>query len=298
MAVITLTTDFGVADGYVGTMKGVILSIAPASQLVDISHDIQPANVRQAAYVLSTAAPFFPPGTVHVVVVDPGVGSARRPIAVRTERAFYVGPDNGVLSYPLLQGDRAPLTGRPSEASRGQAPAQAPDPHGTSGPICPAVSVVHLDREELWLPTVSRTFHGRDIFSAVAARLASGVRFEDLGSPISDAVTFPLPRPQRLADGSIRGEVLHADRFGNLITDIPGQWLSVAPSWQLVIGGRTIWGLSETYASAPRGELLALTGSEGLLEIAVREGSAARVLHAGAGSVVLAAPDPGRRDSA
>jgi S-adenosylmethionine hydrolase len=257
MPVLTLTTDFGQEDGYVGTMKGVILSIAPQARIVDISHDITPQNIRQAAYVLSTAAPYFPPDTVHVVVVDPGVGSARRPIAVRTESACYVAPDNGVLSYPLAE---------------------------------PQAAVVHLDRPAYWLPAISHTFHGRDIFSPVGAHLAAGVAFDAVGSAISDAVAFPLPQPERLADGSLRGQVLHADRFGNLITDIPMSWLSEGEGWSFEIAGQRIVGLSVTYAAVGRGTLVALAGSEGLLEIAVREGSAAEVLGADAGTEVVAVP--------
>jgi S-adenosylmethionine hydrolase len=257
MAVITLTTDFGQDDGYVGTMKGVILSIAPEVRIVDISHDISPQNIRQAAYVLSTAAPYFAPATVHVVVVDPGVGSARRPIAVSTDSARYVAPDNGVLSYAL------------SELG-----AQA----------------VQLDRPHYWLPVVSHTFHGRDIFSPVGAHLASGVTLDEVGTAITDAETFPLPRPQRLADGTVQGAVLHADRFGNLITDIPMSWLADGQGWSFEIAEQRIAGLGVTYAAVARGTLVALAGSEGMLEIAVREGSAAEVLGAGAGTEVVATP--------
>jgi S-adenosylmethionine hydrolase len=256
-AVITLTTDFGQKDGYVGTMKGVILSIAPLARIVDISHDIRPQDLRQAMYILSTAVPYFPPSTVHVVVVDPGVGSARRPIAVRTGSAYYVAPDNGVLSYPLGEPDS---------------------------------SVVHLDCAEYWLPVVSNTFHGRDIFSPVGAHLAAGVPFHVLGTEISDAITLPLPQPERLADGSLRGQVQHADRFGNLITDIPMSWLAEGMGWRFEIAGRRIAGLSITYAAVARGELIALAGSDGLLEISIREGNAAETLPASAGTVVTAMP--------
>jgi len=262
MPIITLTTDFGEADGYVGAMKGVILGIAPEARIVDISHDIEPQNVRQAAYVLSTAVPYFPQGTIHVVVVDPGVGSARRPIAVRTGSAYFVGPDNGVFSHALAREQEA----------------------GVKEP-----TVLHLNRREFWLPTISQTFHGRDIFSPVAAHLAAGVPFEMLGTPISDPVILSLPRPERMPDGSIRGEVLHADRFGNLITDIPMSWLA-GNQWVFEIAGRRIEGLSATYAAVRRHALLALPGSEGLLEIAVREGSAAERLGVGEGALVIAKP--------
>jgi S-adenosylmethionine hydrolase len=257
-AVITLTTDFGQEDGYVGTMKGVILSIAPQARIVDISHDIAPQSLRQAMYILSTAVPYFPPSTVHVVVVDPGVGSSRRPIAVRTGSASYVAPDNGVLSHPLAE---------------------------------PNVAIVHLDRPEFWLPAVSNTFHGRDIFSPVGAHLAAGVPFDALGSVVTDAITLPLPQPERLADGSLRGQVQHADRFGNLITDIPMSWLAEGKGWRFEIAGRRIAELSITYAAVACGTLVALAGSDGLLEISIREGSAAKTLAAGAGTPVTAMPE-------
>ncbi|MDH7484892.1 MAG: SAM-dependent chlorinase/fluorinase [Anaerolineae bacterium] len=283
MSIITLTTDFGLADGYVGTMKGVILSIAPQAHIVDISHDVGPQNVRQAAYVLSTAAPYFPPGSIHVVVVDPGVGSARRPIAVRTERAYFVGPDNGVFSYVL--------TGRdPGSEIGDQGSGEQPVTWNSK----PETTILHLDRPQFWLPTISRTFHGRDIFSPVAAHLAAGVPFDTLGTPIADPVILPLPRPERRPDGSIRGQVLHADRFGNLITDIPVGWLAAGKSWRFDIAGQCIEGLSLTYAAAGQGELVALPGSDGLLEIAVREGSAAKMLHVGAGAQVIAMPEETR----
>ncbi|RLC85831.1 MAG: hypothetical protein DRI79_10855, partial [Chloroflexi bacterium] len=184
---VTLTTDFGTADGYVGTMKGVILSIAPDAQLVDISHEIAPQNVRQAAYVLYTAYPFFPPHTVHLVVVDPGVGSARRPIALRTPAGYFVGPDNGVFSYVMAR--------EPVEA------------------------LVELRDPRYRLPQVSHTFHGRDVFAPAAAHLAAGVPITALGPPVLDPVTFPPPCLEITPEG-ITGEVLHADRFGNVITSI------------------------------------------------------------------------------
>lgn len=257
MPVITLTTDFGRKDGYVGAMKGVILSIAPEARIVDISHDVDPQNLREAAYILSTAVPYFPPSAIHVVVVDPGVGSGRRPIVVRTESATFVAPDNGVLSGFLA---------------------------------APGVQVLHADRPEYWLEAVSSTFHGRDIFAPLAARLAAGLRFEALGTAITDPVTFRLFRSERFPDGSLRGRVMHADRFGNLITDIPISWLEESDRWLLEIAGRHIDGLSLSYASADRGALMALAGSGGLLEVAVREGNAAQVLDAGPGAAVIVTP--------
>jgi len=263
---VTLTTDFGTADGYVGTMKGVILSIVPGAQLVDISHEIAPQNVRQAAYVLYTAVPFFPAHAVHVVVVDPGVGSARRPIAVRTPAGTFVGPDNGVFSYLMA---------------------------------CePVEVVVELAEPRYHMPQVSHTFHGRDIFSPVGAHLAAGVSINALGPPVHDPVVFPPPRLE-VGSGQISGEVLHADHFGNVITSIGllvwrGDELSFTPAFGAAGDGaevclnareatvalpeRDLSGVFRTYAQVARGEALALVGSEGHLEIAVREGNAAQAL--------------------
>ncbi len=268
---ITLTTDFGLADGYVGTMKGVILGIAPDACLVDISHEIPPQDVRHAAFVLYAAYPFFPPHTVHVVVVDPGVGSARRPIALRTPSGTFVGPDNGVFSYVLAR-ERVD-------------------------------ALVELANPCYRLPEVSYTFHGRDVFAPAAAHLAAGVPITILGPCVSDPVTFPLPCLE-IAPGVILGEVLHTDRFGNAITSIgllvwDGEELMLGPAFRgasregtealagkpvrfradqvvVVVAGQEIPGVRHTYAEARSGQLLSLVGSEGHLEIAVREGSAAQ----------------------
>ena len=185
--VITLLTDFGLSDAYVGTMKGAILSICPGAQLIDLTHTIQPQNVRQAAYVLLTAYRYFPPHTIFLVVVDPGVGTARRPIAVATDHGFYVAPDNGVLSY--IQ------------------------------PHVHIQQIVTLENSDYWLPIISQTFHGRDIFGPAAAHLASGVPITDFGPVIPRLVTLPDPRLE-ITSAAIHGEVLHIDHFGNIITSI------------------------------------------------------------------------------
>ena len=272
---VTLTTDFGTADGYVGTMKGVILDIAPGARLVDLSHEIAPQDVRQAAYVLYTAYSFFPPHTVHLVVVDPGVGSARRPIGLRTPKGFFVGPDNGVFSYVMARE--------------------------------PVEVLVELADPRYRLPQVSHTFHGRDVFAPAAAHLAAGVRIEALGPPVPDPVTFPPPRLE-IASDSVTGEVLHADHFGNVITSIgklawSGDRLSLEPAFReagnreqvrfkaaestVVAGEWEVAGVFRTYAEVEPGEVLALVGSEGHLEIAVREGNAARRLRLRPGQTVV-----------
>jgi S-adenosylmethionine hydrolase len=262
MAIISLTTDFGQFDGYVGVMKGVILGIAPDAQLVDLSHEIAPQDVRQATHVLARAMPFFPQGAIHVVVVDPGVGAARRPILVTTASAVFVGPDNGVLTPALTDA---------------------------------TAKTWQLDRPEFWLPEVSATFHGRDVFAPVAGHLARGVRPELMASRVSDAVRLALPRPQRLPDGSIQGEVVHADRFGNLITNIPGEWLtgeSHRGHWQCYVARSVepVLGPLSTYSDGASGAPLALVSSSGMLEIAVRDGSAQRMFGAGPGAPVLVRP--------
>jgi len=278
LPLVTLTTDFGSADGYVGTMKGVILTIAPTAHLVDISHEIAPQNLRQAAYVLYTSYPFFPPGTVHLVVVDPGVGSARRPIALRTPAGDFVAPDNGVLSYVMAR--------EPVEA------------------------LVELSDSRYRLPQISYTFHGRDIFAPAAAYLAAGVPITSLGSPVSDPVTFSPPSVE-ITPGGITGEVLHADHFGNVITSIGLlAWsesdLVLTPAFReaqrgepvrfratgatVTIAGQEIAGVHRTYAKVAPGETLALVGSEGHLEIAVRDGSAVQRLGLHPGDTVILRP--------
>jgi S-adenosyl-L-methionine hydrolase (adenosine-forming) len=252
MAIITLTTDFGDHDPYVGIMKGVILRVAPSARIVDLTHQIPPQNIEAAAFALESARAYFPPDTVHLAVVDPGVGSDRRPILVIRERERYVGPDNGLFSFALAQ-------------------------TGTQAWV--------LDRPAFWLQHVSHTFHGRDIFAPVAAHLARGVAASDLGTPISDPVRRPPLRAERLGNGEIRGHVIHVDRFGNLMTDIPGEWLA-GREWTCEISGTQVRGPSLTYAAASRGELLLLVSSNGTAEIAAREASAAQRLGAASGTRV------------
>ena len=253
---ITLTTDFGVEDGYVGTMKGVILDILPWAKIVDISHAIQPQNIHQAAYVLGTSAPYFPRNTVHVVVVDPGVGTERRPIAVFTRRACYIGPDNGVFSRVY---------------------------HTES-----VLEIRELSNIYYRLPQVSNTFHGRDVFSPFAAHVAAGAPPHSLGAEVSDPVTVHMPQPERLLDGRLRGQIVHADRFGNLISDIPVTWLDEDTNWMFEVAGRRIEGFSQTYGRVGSGQLIVLGGSEGLVEVAVRNGSAAVDLGIGPGEILMA----------
>lgn len=258
MSIITLTTDFGLADGYVGTMKGVILGIAPSATIVDISHDISPQDVREAAYTLYAATPYFPQDTIHVVVVDPGVGSERRAIALRTPQATFVAPDNGVLSY-VVAGERVE-------------------------------EIVDLTTPRYHLSPVSRTFHGRDIFAPAAAHLARGVPLTELGQPLAEIITFPLPRPQVRPDGTVVGQVIHVDRFGNLITNITATDLADRPRLRagvIEIKGQSMRGIADSYTEGTSGRLLAIIGSSERLEIAVAGGSASQTLAAKVGDEVL-----------
>jgi S-adenosylmethionine hydrolase len=250
MWVITLTTDFGLRDAYVACMKGVILGIAPESRIVDVSHSVSPQDIREAGFLLAAAWPYFPAGTLHVAVVDPGVGTSRRPIAVVTEHGTFIGPDNGIFC-PALQamGRIEPQTG----ALKGA--------HG-----------VELTSEDHRLKPTSRTFHGRDIFAPAAGHLATGVPLEHLGGAIDRVTTLDLPGFRRRGR-TLEGAVAHIDGFGNVITSIPGRELPPEPV--IRIGDATIQGLAESYQDRPLG---ALVSSGGFLEIAVRNGDAARRL--------------------
>ena len=255
MSLITLTTDFGLADSYVGAMKGVILGIDPTATIVDISHDIAPQDVREAAYVVYTAYPYFPPDTVHIVVVDLGVGSRRRAIALRAAQACFVTPDNGVLSYVLAR-----------EGMR---------------------EAVSLTNPRYHRRTVSHTFHGRDIFAPVAAHLARGVPLTELGEPLTEIVTFSLPQPQVLPGGEVIGHVLHIDCFGNLILDVKEGDCILDRQIVLEVAGRRIQDLGRTFTDVPAGELVAYIGSSSHLEIALREGNAAQLLGMERGDSIL-----------
>lgn len=235
-----------------------ILSICPRARVVDVTHGVPPQDVRAGALILRQVVPYFPPGTIHVAVVDPGVGGKRRPVAVETDRAWLVGPDNGLLSLAA-----------PPQSVR---------------------KVIHLTARRFFRHPVSRTFHGRDIFAPVAAHLAAGVDPTALGRSVRGLARAPVGRPTRRGR-QLQGEVVYVDRFGNLVTNIGEDDLRGFPRTGLSvsIGGACLRGLAGTYASARRGRLLALIDSWGLLEIAVREGSAAQVLGAGVGTPVTVA---------
>lgn len=257
MNFITLMTDFGLKDGNVGVMKGVIWGIAPRVQIADLSHLITPQNVPEAALIIARSAPYFPPGSVHVVVVDPGVGTERRPIAAQIGDQRFVCPDNGTLTLLF------------ENAERNQR----------------AFQVIELDRREYWLPQVSHVFHGRDIFAPAAAHLAKGVALADLGSPVQDPVRLNLPQPVPVA-GGLCGEIIHADHFGNLSTNIRYEHLGQAPAARVSLCGVEIHGMVRTFGEREPGELVALYGSTGNLIVSVVNGSAAARLNAHVGDRV------------
>ena len=239
--VVTLLTDFGLDDAYVGTLRGVLLGINPRARLVDLTHTVPPQDVRRASRLLESAWRFFPPGTVHLAVVDPGVGTARRPIAVRAGGHCFVGPDNGLLGFCF-------------------------DVPGARG-------VVLTERRYHRRP-VSRTFQGRDIFAPVAAHCSRGVRLAALGPPLRSPVRLLRSEPRRRG-ARVDGEVVLVDRFGNLLTNLRGSALpGPADRGVLRIGGARVRGLAGTYAARPRGALGAVVDSTGQVEVFVREGSA------------------------
>ncbi|NIP59222.1 MAG: hypothetical protein GWM92_13030 [Gemmatimonadetes bacterium] len=241
---LTVLTDFGTADGYVAAMKGVVASLAPLVLLDDAGHEIPQGDVARAAWALAGYWSRFPEGTVHLVVVDPGVGTERRPLAVEADGRFVVAPDNGVVSRVL------------ADASRW--------------------SAVEVDPERLPVAESSATFHGRDLFAPAAALLAAGRALGELGRPLSEPVLLREPEPRRHR-GGIEGDVVVQDRFGNLITNIPGEW--VRTGMPVRVSGRSLE-VRNTYGEVESGALLALVNSAGRLEVAVRDGSAARELDA------------------
>jgi len=269
---IALLTDFGVKDTYVGVMKAVMCRICPDADFIDLTHAIAPQNIHEAALALLGAYRYFPPGTIFLVVVDPGVGSTRQPIAAQTDAYTFVAPDNGVLSYAL---------------------AEARD-----------YRAVELREAEFHLLPVSQTFHGRDIFAPTVAHLANGIALDRLGPALADLTTLPLPRLD-VTPTVITGEVMHIDHFGNIITSIgqlrwDGPDLTLQPRFaaghtpqsfvagklRVILNGHQVEGVRQSYSAVESGELLALVGSSGFLELAVNQGSGAAHLKATIGDRV------------
>jgi len=276
-AIITLTTDLGLTDAYVAAMKGVILGINPEAKLIDICHCIKPQNISQAAFVLSTVYQFFPQKTIHIVVVDPGVGTERRAIILRTSLADFVAPDNGVLSYVIQQSSHQPVT---DNINRQQVELE------------PELEAIAITKPQFWQSPVSPTFHGRDIFALVAARLSLGFPPIEFGETINSVTVLPLPHPHWIPDGKLVGHILHTDSFGNLITDIKSDDLpQTKQSITIEVGNQLITGISRTYAEGKG--LLALIGSSGYLEISLKNGSAGAFLNATVGNEVTIRQQPG-----
>jgi S-adenosylmethionine hydrolase len=256
VSVITLTTDFGTSDWFVGTMKGVIAGITPRCTVVDLTHDLPPGDIRAGAFALAASHRFFPKGTIHVAVVDPGVGSRRKAIAVRTASSVFVGPDNGVLSWALAK-----------EKLR---------------------AIHSLENEAYLLKPVSQTFHGRDVFAPVAAHLSRGVPIQELGPALKDFVRLAWPEPRVRRDG-FEGEVFYIDRFGNAITNLEGRLPGASGRASCEVHAKRRWNcpLKTFYQAVPPGRPVALVGSSGFLEIAVNGGSAEKVLGVRVGTRVV-----------
>ena len=249
MSIITLLTDFGLSDPFIGVMKGVIWSIAPAIQIADLTHEIPPQNVRDGAYAIADAFPYFPAGTVHVCVVEPGVGSTRRSMVAAIGGQYFVGPDNGLFS--LLIEKAADLTTPPV--------------------------YIALNRPRFWLPQVSNSFHGRDIFAPVAAHIAGGTAIEEMGDPFDDPAILKLPVPQKTEDGWL-GQVMRSDHFGNLITNLSRKHLIPGARVVIHVKNTVIDGLCSTFADKPAGEAITMLDSSGCLAISVVNGNAAEKL--------------------
>ena len=270
-AIVTLTTDFGAADAYVATMKGVMLGINPRAQLIDICHAIQPGNILQASYILSTAYSYFPAHTIHLVVVDPGVGSQRKAIILRTPLAYFVAPDNGILTHVVQHALPVPASGKEKLLHV---------------ELRKELEAVVITNPEFWNTPVSPTFHGRDILAPVAAHLSLGVPLKEFGDAVNAVTVLPPPVPLSTQDGSLSGHILHIDSFGNLITDITAEDLPEPRKGAYIrIGNRDVSGLSRTYADGEG--LLALIGSSGHLEIALKEGNACALLNVKIGDEVI-----------
>lgn len=266
--VITLTTDFGLSDHYVAAVKGSILSLNPLATVVDICHDIRPQDIEQAAFLLACTYSYFPPGSIHVAVVDPGVGTGRRALAVSAPDCVFVGPDNGVLS--------AALPDRLRQAS--------PAPSSVSLPE--SVRAYSLTEARVHREPVSPTFQARDIFAPAAAHLSLGVAISDLGPSVPDIFALPPFRAEADADGLLIGRVIHIDHFGNVLTTIRADQLASGAKVEIV--GREITALTRAYSEAAG--LTALIGSCGYLEIAVNGGSAEKELGVAVGDPVIVRP--------
>ena len=252
MAIVTMLSDFGERDGYVAAMKGVVLSLAPSAVVVDAGHAVPRGDVEAAAFVIFQYSSLFPAGTVHLAVVDPGVGGDRRALSLEVDGRFVVAPDNGLVSRVL----------RAAASWRG----------------------VQISDPDVFRSPTSSTFHGRDIFAPAAGHLAGGGSLADLGPPLADPVLLDRVDPHR-EDGAVYGRVVHTDRFGNLISDIPADW--VDGRYRFRVEGRDVGPLRASYSDVPSGQPVVLIGSLGTVEVAVRDGSATASLGVERGAAVL-----------
>lgn len=257
--VVTLITDFGHADHFVGVMKGVIRGINPDVEIVDVCHQVNSYDIFDAAFILAQSYRFFPTDTIHLVVVDPGVGTARRPLLARTIEQKFVAPDNGVLSL-VYEGEES-------------------------------IEVRHITSDHYFLNPVSSTFHARDVFAPVAGWLSRGLEADKFGEPITDYAKFVSPKPKRVSDQLVKGVVLRVDKFGNILTnltpdDLPALFSENPPPFKILIGQQEITKLNLSYSSGKPSEIFAIVGSSGYLEICTNRGSAAKTLNANRGAEV------------
>jgi S-adenosyl-L-methionine hydrolase (adenosine-forming) len=257
MGIITLLTDFGVLDGFVGIMKGVIWTINPQAHIADLTHEITPQNIFEGALTLARCVPFFPPGTVHIAVVDPGVGSERRPMAARLGSQFFIGPDNGLITLLLEKTEAEGLTSQ----------------------------MIQLDQPSYWLDPVSRSFHGRDIFAPAGAHLSNGIPFQSLGSPLLNPVMLMVPQP-KFFDWGWQGEIVAIDHFGNCATNLPMNLAGENQKITIEFQGQEIHGMVKSYAENPAGELIALIDSDNRISVAIVNGNAAQKFQARLGNQV------------
>jgi len=266
---VTLITDFGTANHFVGTMKGVIYNINPEVEIVDISHKVESYDIFDAAFTLAQSYRFFPPDTIHLVVVDPGVGTARRPILARSIAYRFVAPDNGVLSLIYEREEN--------------------------------VEVRHITADHYFLNPVSATFQGRDIFAPVAGWLSRGLEADKFGEPIRDYIRFTSPKPRWVSDNLIKGVILKIDKFGNILTnlrpeDLPRLFAENPPPFKIIVNQQEITRLNLAYSMGKPSELFAIVGSSGYIEICTNRGSAANFLNVNRGvevGVMLGSPEPG-----
>lgn len=252
-SIITLTTDFGTKDGYVGAVKGVIKRINPKVEMVDITHHIEPFDVLSAAFALSNFYRYFPHGSIHLVVVDPEVGSQRQPLLIKSEDFVFVGPDNGVFSF-VYQNERM-------------------------------TEIIVLSNKKYFLTELSSTFHARDLFAPVAAYLSLGVDAKEFGTKAKECLKLKIPEP-KLSKKNLSGEIIHIDGFGNLVTNISADLLRNKSIANITVGRKPIKKMAQSYFDIPKKEVGALVGSSGLLEIAANQGSAQKILKSSVGTDV------------